>query len=128
MSDQGHVGDLLRRVQAEQRELAARGWDWPSLSGILDKLEEELREIRDAVSVGDQARVAEELGDLLLASVHACNHLGADAEEVLVCALLKLKKRITSAEKLLRQEGLNPVTCSTEMLDRVWTKAKGIEL
>ena len=119
--------DVLRQAQEYQRELAARGWDWPTLDGVLDKIGEELREVRDAAGSGDSRRAAEELGDLLLAAVHVCNHLRTDSSDLLRNALIKLQKRIEKADKLLQKEGKLPATCTPQTLDRVWNHVKNLE-
>lgn len=119
--------NILLQAQECQRELAARGWDWPSLDGVLDKIEEELREVREAAAAQDTGRAAKELGDLLLAAVHACNHLGANSSNLLKNALIKLQKRVSKADELLEKEGKLPGTCTPETLNRAWNDVKSIE-
>ena len=119
--------NILRQAQEYQRQLAVRGWDWPTLDGVLDKIGEELQEVQQAVASGDTGRAAEELGDLLLAVIHACNRLDADVSQVLSDALRKLKKRVARADEILEKEGKKAETCTLETLDRAWNDVKSLE-
>ncbi|HPO30586.1 MAG TPA: MazG nucleotide pyrophosphohydrolase domain-containing protein [Candidatus Hydrogenedentes bacterium] len=122
-----HEDNVLRWAQEQQREVAARGWDWPTLEGVLDKIAEELGEVRQAVASGDRQRAAEELGDLLLAATHACNRLDADATELLARAMIKLLKRLAKADEWLIKEGKVARTCAPETLDQAWNTVKSLE-
>src|SRR5581483_6334519 len=65
----------LLRAQRLQEKAARVGFDWPDTSGPLGKLDEEIREVKEAIAKGDKEAIAEELGDLLFSVVNAARHL-----------------------------------------------------
>lgn len=102
------------------------GFDWPEVSGVLEKLREETGELEAELPAGDtgaRARVEEEFGDLLFTAVNIGRHLGVDAESALRMANAKFRWRFGAMEQaaggaeILRQ--LTP-----EELDRMWGEAK----
>ena len=69
----------LLRAQKLQRQASSVGFDWPDVQGAWDKLSEELKELKDAYKERVQARIEEELGDLLFAVVNVARFLNVDA-------------------------------------------------
>ena len=97
---------LLRAYQTQVR--AARvGFDWPSAGPVLEKLQEEIGELEEAISapVKDQAHIAEELGDMLFVVANLCRKLSVDPEEALRNANAKFVKRFSGMEELARKRG-----------------------
>ncbi|TFH68505.1 nucleoside triphosphate pyrophosphohydrolase [Gammaproteobacteria bacterium LSUCC0057] len=86
----------LAAAQKLTAEAAHLGFDWPDEAGPMAKIAEELAELRDEVAAGDQPRVAEEYGDLLLAVVNLGRHLQVDAEQALRSANDKFRLRFTA--------------------------------
>jgi tetrapyrrole methylase family protein/MazG family protein len=101
------------------------GFEWEDLEGVLDKLLEEIREIKDAVSQEEKAR---EFGDLLFTLVNFARWQGIDSEAALREANEKFYRRFTRMEALCRERGLALNEMSFDDMDALWEEAKrGIE-
>ena len=110
----------LWRAEKVQKKAKKAGFDWPEVSGALDKLSEELAELKAAVAQG--TNVAEELGDLLFSAVNVSRFLDVDCEDALNQATDKFINRFRKVEE---QAGDRPMTGMTlEELDQLWEKAK----
>jgi tetrapyrrole methylase family protein/MazG family protein len=105
-----------------QRRAARVGFDWPSIEGVFDKLEEELAELRAAGTDGEQA---EEFGDLLFALVNLARWWGIDAESALRETNQKFKRRFAVIEAEAKALGrpLNELTL--DEMEAIWKSAKG---
>ena len=94
----------LVRAQKIQRRAAREGFDWPRIEDVVDKLDEELSEFKDALRAQESgARLQEELGDLLFSCVNLARFLDADAESLVRDANHKFEARFRSVEALARQ-------------------------
>ena len=110
----------LWRAEKVQKKAKKAGFDWPEVSGALDKLSEELEELKAAAAQG--TNVAEELGDLLFSAVNVSRFLDVDCEDALNQATDKFINRFRKVEE---QAGDRPMTGMTlEELDQLWEKAK----
>jgi MazG family protein len=98
------------------------GFDWPDVQGVLDKVHEEIDELRPVV--GDASAAREELGDLLFAIAQAARHLGIDAEAALRDANTKFERRFRHLEATLARDGLSPSDVDAARLDDLWNAAK----
>ena len=121
----------LMRAAKIGRRAARVGFDWQEPSQVRDKVLEELREVDDALggSAGDgpaaqQARVAEELGDLLFAIANWSVHLQVDPEEALRAANAKFERRFRQMESLAQQRGRALSSLSAGEWDELWHEAK----
>jgi ATP diphosphatase len=114
----------LKRAQKLGQRASGSGFDWPDWSGAWSKIEEELGELRRAVAGGQQACVAEELGDLLFAVVNLARHLEVDAEEALSTANRKFAGRFRSVEDQVTAAGKNIGDTPLEELEEYWQRAK----
>jgi tetrapyrrole methylase family protein / MazG family protein len=103
------------------------GFDWPDATGVLDKVEEELGEVREAVGRGDARAAAGEVGDLLFAAVNLARLLGEDPESALKAANRKFRRRFRHVEERLRERGLSPAESSLAEMESLWTEAKARE-
>ncbi|MGO8919593.1 MAG: nucleoside triphosphate pyrophosphohydrolase [Stellaceae bacterium] len=117
----------LTRAEKLQRRAARVGFDWPELPPILDKIAEEIDEVRDALAGGDPARVADEIGDLLFAVVNLARRAETDAEQALRAACRKFERRFRRIEALLAASGRSPETASLEEMEAEWQRAKAEE-
>lgn len=115
---------LLRASRCGEKA-AALGFDWPAIDGALDKVEEEWREVRDAVAHAAAQAVAEEMGDLLFSMVNVCRHLQLDAEEALRQATAKFERRFRHVERHIRATGSSQT--DLDALEEVWEDAKNLE-
>ena len=110
----------LTRAQKLQEKAAKAGFDWDSVDPVLDKLEEELAELRQAVR--EQSNVEEELGDLLFAAAKAGRFLHVDGERALQKGCDKFIRRFRLVEELAGDKSLTerPV----RELEELWRQAK----
>ena len=117
---------LMRALKLQNR--AARvGFDWPESAPVVDKLAEELDELRQALAAGDRAAIDEEIGDLLFSLVNLARHLDIDPEDALRRANAKFERRFRRVEALAAARGDRLVGASLETLDRLWESAKAEE-
>jgi MazG family protein len=114
----------LARAQQVGDKLAHAGFDWPDVTGVLAKLDEERRELGDAVRSGDRAAATRELGDLLLTLTSIARHLGTEAEMALRDATSRLAGRVAHVETAARAAGRSLETLDDAERDRLWEAAK----
>jgi len=106
-------------------EKASRlGFDWPDLKGVLKKLDEEMKEFREALSTQNQKRIREELGDLLFVLVNTSRFLRIDPEEALRKTLEKFTSRFHYIETSLRKKGKTFQQSNLMEMDRLWEESK----
>jgi tetrapyrrole methylase family protein/MazG family protein len=111
----------LAASQEMQERASNIGYDWPSLDGVLDKVSEELDEIRRATT---DAERAEEFGDLLMVLVNVARKQGVEAEAALRAANDKFRRRFRVVERLAAERGVALRDMSFEQLDDLWNEAK----
>lgn len=114
----------LLRAQRVSEKAARVGFDWPDPKGPIDKLDEELREVRERIAHGDKEGVAEELGDLTFALVNLARHVGAIAEDALRLATEKFERRFRRIEELA---GGDLKGLDLAAMDRLWDRVKDEE-
>ena len=114
----------LMRAAKLQKKAAGIGFDWDDVSGALDKLEEEIAELRVAISNNDGCNMTEELGDVLFSAVNVSRFIKTDAEEALTAASDKFLSRFTKVEKLASERGIDMKSAELEVLDALWDEAK----
>src|SRR5262245_24308723 len=105
------------------------GFDWPDSPAVLEKLDEEVRELGAALAKcppGAQ-QIAEEIGDLLFVAVNVARVLGVDPESALKAANRKFRRRFGYVEERLRERGREPAGSSLAEMDALWEEAKGLE-
>lgn len=112
----------LWRAEKMKKKAAKAGFDWADVSGALDKLSEELDELKAAVLDGD-GDPAEELGDLLFAAVCVGRFLDADPEETLHAACDKFSARFRRLEALAAERGLKLDKLSDQEQIALWREA-----
>jgi tetrapyrrole methylase family protein / MazG family protein len=119
-----HLG-ALQRGQRMQEKAARVGFDWPSVTGILDKLTEELNELAQARrNKEDDPRVREELGDVFFTLVNLSRALGIDAESAMRDANEKFYRRFAFMERRAAAEGRTLSDLSLDELEELWQLAK----
>jgi ATP diphosphatase len=129
----GFLGSVQRSFPAltealKLQERAAKvGFDWSAPEPILDKIEEEIGELRVALAEGDQAKVSDELGDLIFAVVNIGRHVKADPEDSLRGTNTKFRRRFSHIEAVLDAEGETLEAASLERMEEIWQAAKAIE-
>jgi MazG family protein len=123
----GQVSAALPALVQAQRlgEAAARkGFDWPSLQGALQKVEEEWQELREALAQPANPAWEEELGDLLFSLVNVARFLNIDSEGALRRTIFKFVKRFNVVERTLAKQGKSPETATLEEMDAIWEACK----
>jgi ATP diphosphatase len=118
----------LVRAAKLQRRAARVGFDWPEAAQVLDKLDEEIAEVRTELE-GDASaeRLSEEIGDLLFAAVNLARHLDVDGESALRQANAKFERRFRTIEQALRARGRRLADASLDEMEALWQKAKARE-
>jgi MazG family protein len=131
--DESILAGVSRSLPAalEAYELTMRaakiGFDWDSVGGIFDKIEEEKREILSAIGArkdGGRARIEEEAGDLLFAAVNVARFLDVNPEIALKKANRKFKERISYMEGAARGEGKRLADLPRGRMEELWEKSK----
>lgn len=115
----------LSRAQKLQKRAARAGFDWPEVNGVLDKIEEELEEVRAELDAGDKVALEGEIGDLLFACVNLARYAGVDPETALRRTNEKFERRFRYIEERLRRSGKELEQCTLEEMDELWDEAKG---
>ncbi|CDI08415.1 nucleoside triphosphate pyrophosphohydrolase [Agrobacterium pusense] len=129
----GFLGGVQRSQPAltealKLQEQAARvGFDWSNPASILDKIEEEIAELREALEEGRPEKVSDELGDLIFALVNIGRHVKADPENALRGTNTKFRRRFNHIEKSLGENGETLEEASLERMEDLWQAAKRIE-
>lgn len=112
---------LMRAQKVGKR---APFFDFPDAASVMDKLDEEIAELKSAVDEGDAAAIDEEFGDVLFTAVSLARKLGLDAEESLTRATNKFIKRFAALEEEVLKEGRDITTLTMAELDAIWDLIK----
>ncbi len=115
----------LMRAQKAQAKAARVNFDWTELKDVIAKVEEELGEVKAAVSAQDPQAVEDEMGDLLFAVVNAARKCKLDAESALQKATDKFVARFNKLEDRLRAQGKKLGDVGLAELDAIWNQIKG---
>lgn len=114
----------LQKAQRVQSRASRVGFDWERAAEVLDKVEEEIREIREAADEGGRPGIKDEIGDLFFSLVNLCRFHAVDAEEALQEAVEKFRRRFQDVERRVRAEGRTPADCALHELEAHWRAAK----
>jgi MazG family protein len=115
----------LLRAQKLQARAARVGFDWPALAPVLEKIAEELTELKREIEAGSPPpRLGAELGDVLFSIVNLARRLDLDAEGALRDANARFEARFRRVEELLRAAGKDPRAASLAEMDAFWGQAK----
>jgi MazG family protein len=116
---------LLRAYELSARA-ASVGFDWAQATDVVDKIDEELRELRDAATATpvDPARVEEEMGDLFFALANLARKMGIEPEAALRMANDKFQSRFTAVEQRVLDSGRQMQELSLQTLEAHWQAVK----
>ena len=114
---------LLRSHEIGTR-VASVGFDWPTPTDVVLKIEEEVRELRDAVDRGDRRHAGEEMGDLLFALANLARKLGIEPESSLREANEKFTRRFQALEQTFEKNQRSLSKASLEEMEDVWRSVK----
>ena len=101
------------------------GFDWPDASGLFEKLDEEIAELRNEVRQGTAESIEDEFGDLLFTAMNLARHLKIDAESALRRSNAKFRRRFAAMEVAARPSGLE--SKAPAELEELWAQAKAVE-
>ncbi len=114
----------LTRARKVTEKASKAGFDWNSIEGVLEKLDEEMREFRKALTKQDCNEVEAELGDLLFSMVNLSRFAGIDPDRALARSIAKFLQRFAFIESSLKKEGKTPQDATMEEMDRLWDLSK----
>lgn len=114
----------LMRADKVQSKAAKAGFDWSEVDGALDRLSEEIEELRTAIATGRADEITDELGDVLFSAVNVSRFVKVDAEEALTASTDKFIARFKIVEKLAGERSINMKTADLDVLDALWDEAK----
>ena len=116
----------LMRAEKIQKRAARVGFDWVSIGPVIDKIEEELGELRAELEAGNvqQDKVADELGDVLFAVANLARHCKVDPEVALRATNDKFEKRFRYIERRLAEHGRTPAGATLDEMETLWQEAK----
>jgi len=117
----------LLRAKKLTKKAASVGFDWPDSISIFQKLEEESKELLDAINTDNQVNIEEELGDLLFVIANLSRHLKVDPEKALRRTNQKFIQRFQWLETTLINQGRSLEVASLKEMDELWNQAKVIE-
>jgi MazG family protein len=117
----------LNRAQKLARRAAKAGFDWTKADEVLLKIDEELAELKQAMTSGSQAEIREELGDLLFVVTNAARHLDVNSEAALNETSDKFERRFRYIETQLRSKSKSLEDADLQEMDRLWDEAKALE-
>ncbi len=111
-------------AQKIQETVASVGFDWPDVSAVLVKLDEEVGELKQAIKSKNQADIQEELGDLLFTVINVARKCEANAEQCLRAANKKFTKRFNYIEQQALESGKNLAEINLSVLEQWWQQSK----
>lgn len=114
----------LLRANRLQSRAARVGFDWRRLEDVLEKLDEELREFREALRGGRREEVEDELGDILFVLVNVSRFVSVNPEEALGKTIGKFISRFRHVEMRAARAGVELSDMTLEEMDRLWEEAK----
>jgi nucleoside triphosphate diphosphatase len=114
---------VLQSIKLQDRA-AKVGFDWVTPEPILEKIEEEIAELREAMSRQDKSHITEEFGDILFAMTNLGRRLGVDPETALRATNLKFRKRFSFVETGLEIAGKKLGEAELDAMEALWQQAK----
>ena len=114
----------LSRAMEISKRAAKAGFEWPDLSAVIDKLDEEVRELKHELKEGNRERAAEEIGDLLFTIVNVARWVKVDPEDALRAMTKRFATRFRRIEEAARETGRPIEAMTIHEMDQVWDQAK----
>ncbi len=114
----------LLRAHRLQARAAKAGFDWDRVDDVMDKLDEEIKEFRAALSEKEQAAIEDELGDIFFVLVNVSRFVGVDPEDALRRTISKFIHRFRHIEMRAEEEGRKLSEMTLEEMDAFWDEAK----
>jgi len=115
----------LLTAREVQKKAAKVGFDWERQEQIIDKIDEEVAELKEAIHNGNEAHVDEEIGDLLFTMVNLSRfRKKSSAEDLLNASVKKFRSRFSYIEKNLEAQNIKLEDASIELMEKLWDQAK----
>lgn len=124
LDDIPHGFPALMRALKLQQKAAKVGFDWSEAAPILDKIEEEIGELKQAIANGDRENTQEEYGDLLFAMVNLGRHLKLEPESALRGTNEKFRSRFHYIERKLNEQKQTLDAATLDEMEALWQEAK----
>lgn len=100
------------------------GFDWKKITGVVDKIEEEIEELKEALKNKKQNAITDEVGDLFFSLANLCRFIKVNPEEALRKSNKKFRNRFSNMEKQIKKSKKNPSKLSEKEWNNLWNKAK----
>jgi len=129
LDDVSHGLPALLRAAKLKGRMAKEGWEWPDISMLLDKVSEELNELREEIEVKkiNKTRIAAELGDVMFLIVDFARWYNIDAEDALRITNNRVERRFRHMEQKIKDLGKNIKTSTRDERIEFWNEAKELE-
>lgn len=114
----------LMRAEKVQKKAAKVGFDWDRVECALEKVLEEYYEVKDVYKEKDRAKILEEIGDLIFASVNVARFLDIDPEFALNYTIEKFINRFAYIEEIAKSKGVDMANMTLKEMDKLWEEAK----
>ena len=114
----------LMRSQKIQNKAGKLGFDWPDVSGAMDKLREEVGELQEGIDAGDVENIKEEIGDALFSVVNVARFFKVDSEECMHAACAKFIRRFRYLEEGAARRGLRLEDMSLGQMEEIYQEAR----
>ena len=114
----------LIRAHRIQEKAANVGFDWKDLPPILDKVDEEVDELKEALALKDPENIKEEMGDLFFSLVNLSRFLNINPEDALRMTISKFETRFSQVENELKQRGKSLTDATLEEMNEIWDSVK----
>lgn len=114
----------LMRSEKIQNKAAKVGFDWPVVSGAMDKLREEVGELQEGIDAGDVENIKEELGDVLFSAVNVARFYKLDSEELMHAACAKFIRRFKFVEEGAAARGEKLEDMSLDQMEEIYQQAR----
>jgi ATP diphosphatase len=117
----------LTRAQKLTAKAAKVGFDWPEPEHVINKIHEELEEVKEASSSGERDKIEDEIGDLLFSVTNLARHFNIDPERALRRTNAKFERRFRAIEDALKHQNRSLDDASLDEMERLWIEAKHAE-
>lgn len=114
----------LIRAQKVSEKVSILGFDWEDKEGVLEKLEEEIYELKESIKEGIKERIEEEFGDILFTLTNVGRFLDINSERALRRCINRFIRRFNTMVESLKKEGKRPKDLSSEELEEAWQRTK----
>ena len=114
----------LIKAQKLQKKAAKEGFDWEQINDVFDKLDEEIKEFKEAVLKKKNTDIQSEIGDIIFVITNIAKFYKVDAEEALRSTNNKFIKRFQYIEQKIEEKGKTLKDCPLEEMERYWQEAK----